>query len=79
MERKKGMAIDRVREVSQGSWSSDVHLRNMGKGGDIIGRWQRCRALIRYIKLFISCFLGVTVAASFRTDSELLSGSEAAG
>ena len=47
MERKKGMAIDRVREVSQGSWSSDVHLRNMGKGGDIIGRWQRFRALIR--------------------------------
>ena len=40
------MAIDRVREVFQGSWNSDVHLRNMGKCGDIIGRWQRCRALI---------------------------------
>ena len=41
------MAIDRVREVFQGSWNSDVHLRNMGKGGDIIGRWQKFRALIR--------------------------------
>ena len=46
-ERKTDMVTDRGREGAQGSWNSDVHLRNMGKGGDIIGRWQRGRVLIR--------------------------------
>ena len=46
-EKKKDMVTDRGREGVQGSWKSDLHLRNMGQGGDIIGRWQRGSVLIR--------------------------------